>query len=125
MRRTATSLNDSSDMGEAITMDVLSERLDVLDRRRGENAMSQIEDVPWLPVRSLQHIVGCGQHAIERCQQDRGIQIALNGAIVPDALPRLIQWDAPVGADDITTRFAHIAKNGSRSSPEMNGRHAE
>jgi len=46
-------------------MDVASERLHVLDGRRGQDAMPEIEDVPRPSASSRQHIVSAGKDALE------------------------------------------------------------
>ncbi len=72
-------------------MDVLRQRLHVIDRRRRQNAVTEIEDVPGASVCPFEHVVGAVQHAIERRQQKRRIEIALYRVVVADAIPGFVQ----------------------------------
>src|ERR1019366_1949587 len=106
-----------------LLMHIPRERLDVLERRRRQNAMAEIENVAVSSARARQHIVGRGEHAIERPEEKRWIEVALDPAIEADALPRFVERDAPVGADHIATGFAQLAENRRRADAEMNRRH--
>ena len=92
-------------------MHVLREGLYVIDRRRRKNAVAEIEDVSGAPARALEHVVGGREHAVEGRKQQGGIEIALDSAIVSDALPRFVERDAPVGADDIAACVAEILED--------------
>ena len=105
-------------------MHVSRERLDVLDRRRGQNAVAQVEDVPRPSAGALEHFVGRGDDAIERAEQHRGIQVALDAAIEPDALPGFVERRAPVGADHVAARGTQLAENRAGADAEMDRRHA-
>ena len=54
------------------------ERLDVLDRRRRQDAVAEIEDVAGPSAGAAQHVVGRGEQAIERAEQQRRIEVALD-----------------------------------------------
>ena len=58
-----------------------------------------------------------------RPEQQRRIQIALNGAIEADALPCLVERRPPVGADDVAAGFAQLGENRPGADAEMNERH--
>ena len=106
-------------------MHVARERLDVFDRRAGQDAVTEIEDVPGPAAGALEHVVGCGERAIERAEQQRGIEVALNRPIEADALPRFVERGAPVGADHVTARLAQLGENRAGADAEMNRRHVE
>src|SRR5947207_5774794 len=100
-------------------MHVSRERLHVLDRRRRQNAVAQIEDVPRASAGLLEDLVGGGDDAIERAQEHGGIQVALDAAIEPDALPGFVERRAPVCADDVAPRLTQLAENRSGADAEM------
>ena len=70
-----------------LLMHVARERLDVLDRRRRQDAVAQVEDVARPSAGARQHVVGRGEDAIERAEQQRRIEVALNRPIEADARP--------------------------------------
>ena len=112
------------DMREPITVHVLCERLDVIDGCRRQNPVAEIKNVPRPSLRPIEHVFGSRQHAIERPKEKGGIEIALNRAVVADAIPRVVQVNAPVCADDVATRLAQVVKDVRRAGPEMDRRHA-
>ena len=61
-----------------VLMHVARERLHVLDRRRRQDAVTEVEDVARRVRRARQDFVGRGEHAIERAEQQRRIEIALD-----------------------------------------------
>ena len=56
---------------------VSRERLDVFHWRAGQDAVTEIEDVPGPAAGALEHIVGRRERAIDRAEQQRGIEVAL------------------------------------------------
>src|SRR5438309_14103 len=87
--------------------------------------MAEVEDMPEPSVRARQHVVGGGEDAIEWTEQERRVEIALDGAIGADALPRDVERRSPVGADDVAAGITQIAQNRTGADAEMNRRHAE
>src|SRR5665213_581387 len=78
------------DSNSRLLMDVPRQGLHVLQRRGGQNAVAEIEDVSGPPARPRKDIVGRRENALERAEQQRRIQIALNAAIGSDARPRFV-----------------------------------
>ena len=105
------------------SMDVLREGLDVLERRGRQDAVPQVEDVPRASARAFEHIVGAGENAFERPEQPGRIEVALNGPVVPDPIPRVVQRDAPVSANDAAARLANLAQDRARADAEMDRWH--
>ena len=66
---------------------------------------------PGRPPALAEHVVGGGQHPVARREQQRRIEVALDGAVVADALPRLVERHAPVDADDVAAGLAHLAQD--------------
>src|SRR5215212_6950569 len=106
------------------TMNVLREHLNVLDRCRRQNAMSEIENMPWPAADAFQNAFRLVQHAPRWAEQERRIEIPLNRAVEADVLPCLIDRHAPVHADDIAAGFAQFTEHHRRSGSEMNRRYA-
>ena len=107
-----------------LLMHVARERLDVLDRRHRQDAVAEIEDVSRPSARARQHVVGRREHAIERAEQQRRIEVALDRAVEADALPGFVERRPPVGADHVAAGVAQLAENRARADAEMNRRHA-
>ena len=78
---------------------------------------------PGASARPGEHVVGRRERAIERSEQQRRIQIALNRAIEPDALPRFVERRAPVGADHGAARLAQLAEDRACAHAEVNRGH--
>src|SRR5687767_4918612 len=106
-------------------MHVACDGLDVIERCGWQDAVAEIEDVPRPAVRAREHVVGRGQRAIDRTQEDGGIEVALNRAIEADALPRFVERRPPVGADHLTARVAQISKDRAGAHAEVNRRNLE
>src|SRR5712691_1522678 len=105
-------------------MNVSRQRLNMFQRRRWKNAVAQIEDVAGTSAGALEDFVGRGEHAIEWTEQQRRVEVALNRAVRSDALPRLVQRRAPVGANHVAAGRAQLAENRSGADAEMNRRNA-
>src|SRR5207249_2188074 len=105
-----------------LLMNVTRERLHVFEGRGWKNTVAEVENVAGPSAGALQHIVGGPEHAVERSEQQRRIEIALDAAIEPDALPRFVERRAPVGADDVAARAPQLAQNRPRADAEVNGR---
>src|SRR4051812_559544 len=111
-------------MLDAIAVHVLRQRLHVLDGGHGQDSVSEIEDVTWAARRAVKDRIRSGEHPVQRRQKQRRIQVALDGAVGPDLFPRLIQRNAPVGADHVAARLAHFSQNSRRARAEVNGGNA-
>ena len=87
-------------------MHVARERLDVLERGRRQDAVTEVEDVAGPSARACEDLVGRREHAIERAEQQRRIEISLDAAVGADALPGFVERCAPVGANDVAPGLA-------------------
>src|ERR1700682_4905467 len=106
-------------LAQGFLMYVTRKRLHVLDRRRGQDAVAEVEDVAGPAAGAREHVVGGRDDPLERTQQHCGLPVALNAAIEPDALPGFVERRAPVGANDIASRSAQLAENRARAHAEM------
>src|SRR2546428_829678 len=96
-------------------MHVTRERLHVLDRCRGKDTVAEVEDVAGPAAGAGEDFVGRGEHAVERAEQQRRVEVALNGAVDADAVPRFVERRAPVRPDDVSAGRAPLAKTRSRT----------
>src|SRR5687768_16446019 len=93
------------------TVHVLREHLDVLDRRRRQDAVSEVEDVSRTPADERKNVVGLREHPVGRPEQERGVEISLDGAVMANAVPRDIHRDTTVHPNHVTTRFPQLVEN--------------
>src|SRR5437016_14366561 len=105
-------------------MNIACDGLDVFEWRRGQNPVAQIEDMANPPCGMRQHIVGRPDCAVERTEQYSRIEVALHGAIEPDAHPRFVQRCPPIDADYGPARLTQLTEDGARADAEVNGRYA-
>jgi hypothetical protein len=82
---------------------------DMLDRRRRQNAVAQVENMSIAAGSPVQDIFHPAFNFMERAIQCDRIQVPLHGAIVTDHGPCLIEMDAPINADDIASSLPHLA----------------
>ena len=75
----------------SLAVHVPRERLHVLERRLRQDAVAEIEDVARAAGRAPQHVVGGGQQALGRTEQQRRIEVALDARGRADARPRLVE----------------------------------
>src|SRR5262245_37741613 len=80
------------------TVNVLREALYVFDGRGGQEPVSQVEDVARPPVDPFEDVLRLREHALQRPEEQRRIEISLDGAIEADAFPRDVDGYSPVGA---------------------------
>lgn len=104
-------------------MHVLRERLYLFERCVGQHAVAQIEDVSRSSAGSSQHIVCRGEQEVARTEQPRRIQVALDGAVVTDDEPGLVQGKTPVEADDVAAGFRDVGKDCRRAHAEVHDRY--
>ena len=81
----------------------------MLDRRRRQNAVAQIENMSIAASSPAQNVFHPAFNFMERRIQYDRIQVPLYGAIVTDHGPCLIEMDAPINANDIASGFPHLA----------------
>src|SRR2546426_897052 len=98
--------------------------LHVIDRRLGQNAVPQVEDVARTSTGALQQLGHAHLQLRKRCEQRRRIEIPLDGGAIADVHPRLVDVDAPVDAHYIAARRVQLAKKSGSARAEMNHRNA-
>ena len=73
----------------------------MLDGRRGQDAVPEIEYVPRPSRDPAEHVFGLFEHPAWRAEKQRGIEIALHSAIETNLLPGDVNRNTPVHADDV------------------------
>lgn len=100
-----------------------SEFLRVLERRGWQYAVAEIEDMPGASSSTLEHIASSRQHAINRSEQKRGIEIALHAASWHPR-PGFVERLAPIETDHVSARFGEVTENRCRADAKVDHGHA-
>lgn len=93
---------------------------DVLHRCMLQDAMAQVEYVSRAAICAAQDIVDALFDLRQRCEEHSRVQIALHRDIAFKQVPALIEWDAPVESDNVSTGALHQRQQGRRVCPEVN-----
>ena len=94
---------------------VARERLHVLDAAStGRMPWPRLKMWPGRPPARASTSSAPASTPVERAEQQRRIEVALDGAIDADALPGLVERRAPVGADHVAARLAQLARESLR-----------
>ena len=64
------------------------------------------------------------EHAMARAEQERRVEVALDGAVGAELLPGDVERHAPVDADDVAAGRGEVGQDRRRAGAEMNRRHA-
>ncbi len=62
--------------------------------------------------------------AVPGPEQDRRVEVPLDGAILAGELPALVEGDAPVEADHVAAGVGHRREQRDRAGAEVDRRHA-
>src|SRR5579864_3148819 len=75
----------------------------VVDGCGGEHAVAEVEDVSRPSPRTAQDPVRVLFDQRDRAEQNGRVEVALNGHLVAEPVPSLVQVDAPVEADHLAS----------------------
>src|SRR5260370_35885371 len=103
-------------------MDELHQSLQVLDRALRKYAVPEVEDVAGPPAGGLDDPASAVLDQGPGPEQQGGVQIALDAAVVSDHAPGLPQVDPPVEADHVAAGVAQQCKDAGGAGAEMNRR---
>jgi hypothetical protein len=112
-----------SDTGRCPVADVLDEAADVLDRCLRDEPVPDVEDVAGATARAVEHVVDPQPELSPWREQGHRIEVALHGSFVPDDLPRLVQRQLPVEADDVAAASGGVVEVGAHPEREIDHRH--
>jgi len=90
-----------------------------LDRRLREHAVPEVEDVARAARGPVEHVADSLLELGERREQRRRIEVSLNRPVGTDALPRDVEGNAPVHADDVAARAREVGEEHGGVGPEM------
>src|SRR3989440_5996379 len=94
------------------------------DVRFGQHAMAEVEDVAGSAFRPLEYVADLTVALSGGSKERRGIEVALNGAFLPDAVPCRIERQTPCDAEHVTAGPGKIFEEARGSGTEMNQRHS-
>ena len=77
---------------------------------------------PGRPAAALQDVLGGAQHAMARAEQERRIEVALDGVVGAELVPGDVDRQAPVDADDVAAGRGEVGQDRRRAGAEMNRR---
>src|SRR2546426_11402142 len=106
-------------------MNVSRQRLHVLERRRRQNTVTEVEDVAGTSARAREHFVGGGKHPAERPDKQRRLGVSRNGAGEPNPRPSPLDRRRPAGPNHATAGAAPVGKNGPGPTAELNSGQAK
>ncbi len=104
-------------------MHKLHQRRHMLHRRLRQNAVPQVEDMSGATAGPLQHICGPAFDLGEGGEQRYRVQVALDGDVVAQPAPGIVQVDAPIDADYIAAGLLHQLQHPVGVGPKVDDWH--
>ena len=92
-------------------MDKVDQFPHVLHRGARQNPVAQVKNVPAPAPHGIEHAPRLSLDFFKRREQRNRVQIALHADLVAQAIPRDIEIDAPIDADDIAPGFFQQFEN--------------
>ena len=71
-----------------------------------------------------QHVIRPCPDKLRRSEQHRRVEVALDASLASDAIPPVVEGDAPIQRDDIGPRLSDRLEQVRRIGSEMDARHA-
>lgn len=106
-------------------MDKLNKTRQVVGIGLRKDSVPKVEDVAWPIARSTEDVTSTLSNSFERSEQGRWVEVALDAPVVADTCPRLVQGDAPVNAEEVSSRTGHPLQKGGCPGPEVDRGYAE
>src|SRR6266540_3895383 len=103
-------------------MNRLDQDLEILDRRFGQNAVTEVEDVARLSAGAAQHFTRAFADQVRWAEQHRWVEIALNPAREADSAPSVLQSYAPVQGHYVRTGLRECGARRALRSPRAPAR---
>ena len=105
--------------------------MDVLDDGRQHarvtgrmDAVAEVEDVPWLPTVVGEHRRGTAEGDLGAGEDERRVEVALNGNVRPEALASGADRRPPVESDHLGAGSGHRLEEVVATDAEMNAGHS-
>src|SRR2546422_501812 len=102
----------------------LYERLEILQRAAREHAVTEVEDVTGPSGGPPQHLARTQDDVLDRPEQHRRVEVALDPMFVADTPPTGVEVDAPVERDDVRAGGGDQFEQPCRGRAEMDPGHA-
>src|SRR5438445_64735 len=100
-------------------MHQLHHGLQRFDRRIGEDAVAEVEDVAGPAPGAAEDVAHSRLERGARSEQRRGVQVPLDRLRRADALPRRVQRDAPIDADHVAARRREVLEEARGAGAEV------
>src|SRR5258708_5605134 len=120
IQNTPTGSRDTRDLP---LVDRLDEELQVLERGRGQHAMSQIEDVAGSAARAAKDVARALAYQLGRAEQHGRVQVALDAPVITDPFPAGLERNAPVKRHDVRSRRCNRLEQRRRAPVGTESRH--
>src|SRR5579862_8311057 len=98
--------------------------LHVLNRRLRQDAMAEIENMPRASGSTAKNIFRTRLYFFPVSEEKHWIEIALHRALVIEASPAFIEWNAPVESNNVGSRFAHRWQKRGAIGAKVNNGHS-
>src|ERR1700674_357589 len=115
----------SSDTRDLPLVDGFDEELKILERRRWQHAMPEIEDVTRPSAGAAEHVTRAVADQLGRTEEHCRIEVALDTSIVTDSFPAVVQRNSPVERNDTRAGGRDGFEQAGRICPEMYARHVQ
>ncbi len=102
----------------------LDNRLNVLDRGLRQNAVAQVENMPWSAVGKLEDGIDPLFDLVSWREQYERVEVALHCTVMADKIPAAIERNTPVDSDNARVRFGNEIKHPGGVCSKQNCRHA-
>src|SRR5579872_5544873 len=112
----------SCDTGNLPLVHRRDQQLKVLQRRRWEDSMAQVEDVPRPSRRTPEYVLGALADELGGPEQDGRIEVALDPDAGADPLPAFVERNAPVQRNDVGARRRDRLEQDGGVGAEVNPR---
>src|SRR5438105_3706917 len=97
-----------AERGVGMAMDGVYQRRDVFRRGRGNDAVTEVEDVPRRGARSMKDCVRSTRDRFRVGQERHRVEVALDGDPIADLTAGRTDVHGPVDADAVCTAFREI-----------------
>ena len=86
--------------------------------------MAEVEDVAGAVFGAAQHVADAVADGLPGREEEDGVEVALHALVVTDALPGVVEVDAPVEAHDVAAGVAHQVEQRRVPGAEVDGGNA-
>src|SRR5687767_5864221 len=85
-------------------MDEVEGAFDVVHGGVGEDAVAEVEDMAGSALHAVEDLLDAGFEVVPRGEEGNGVEVALDGAVLADALPGGGEVGGEVDSDDVPPR---------------------